>query len=273
MAEAEYKYKNDVRVESWEHLNQELFPITPNKFGRFRTDYVFRGLANSAWKLETSLQRLQHAPGETKKLEPVILRSFKKYAHQDANPGGSIWNLLALGQHHGLPTRVLDWTNSPFIAVHFATFETDKYTTDGAIWCVDQGKLRDYLPRKFHDILNKHYAYLFSVDMLEEAADNLEKFDDFQNDIDPFVVFFEPPSIDDRIINQYAVLSVMSDPTETFSEWLKSKQDCLKRIIIPKELKWQIRDKLDQMNISERMLFPGLDGLSQWLKRYYSPKK
>jgi len=48
--------------------------------------------------------------------------------------------------------------------------------------------------------------------------------------------------------------------------------DFWRKIVIPAELKWEIRDKLDQANITERVLFPGLDGLTKWLSRHYSPK-
>ena len=73
-----------------------------------------------------------------------------------------------------------------------------------------------------------------------------------------------------RIVNQFALLSLMSSPRVQLDDWLKAHPELLTRLIIPAAMKWEIRDKLDQANITERVLFPGLDGLCRWQKRYYS---
>ncbi|MBX3084242.1 MAG: hypothetical protein KF716_21585, partial [Anaerolineae bacterium] len=120
-------------------------------------------------------------------------------------------------------------------------------------------------------LLKKHFAAIFTTDMIGEVADNLTDFDKFvATELDKFVVFFEPPSLDSRIVNQFGFFSIMSDAQMPMDNWLKSHPDPFRRIIVPHELKWEIRNKLDQTNITERALFPGLDGLSLWLKRYYS---
>jgi hypothetical protein len=106
--------------------------------------------------------------------------------------------------------------------------------------------------------------------MLAQVSPSLRHFDGLSPE--PFVIFMEPPSLDDRIANQAALFSLMSSPSARLDEWLSHHPEAFRRIIIPAELKWEIRDKLDQINITERVLFPGLDGLSRSLRRYYGPR-
>src|SRR3954452_11309773 len=87
-----------------------------------------------------------------------------------------------------------------------------------------------------------------------------------------FVLFVEPPSFDERIVNQYALFSLTSRPDLPLHDWLAERNDLWRKLVIPAGLKWEVRDKLDQANVTERVLFPGLDGLSRWLKRSYTPK-
>jgi hypothetical protein len=108
-------------------------------------------------------------------------------------------------------------------------------------------------------------ANVFTADMLSRVAGGLRDFDWLAQE--PFAAFFEPPSLDDRIINQFALFSLMSDPAATLDAWLEDHPELSWRVVISARLKWEVRDKLDQANITERVLQPGLDGLSLWLTR------
>lgn len=258
----------EIRVESWDQLNEQLYRNAYNeRIGRIRSPYAFRGVSSAAYPLTTSLSRLG---GDYGRMEQHLLRNFRKYARRSDVPQDSIWNWMAVAQHHGLPTRLLDWTFSPQVALHFATARLREFGHDGVIWTVDFVQAHARLPAPLREEMENEAADVFTVEMLERRAPSLEAFDAL--DDEPFVLFFEPPSLDDRIVNQFALFAVMSRPEAALDDWLRAHPELHRRIVIPAALKWEIRDKLDQANVTERVLFPGLDGLSAWLKRYYSPK-
>ncbi len=258
----------EARPRSWLDLHDLLFEGSWNEeLGRFRSDLAFRGLADAGHPLETSLVRLGEGHG---RLESHLLRNFRKYARRDAVPADSEWDWLALAKHHGLPTRVLDWTYSPYVALHFATADHESFERDGAVWCVDYVRAHEHLPEPLRRVLDHEASNVFTAEMLAGVAPGLAELDGLADE--PFLVFFEPPSLDDRIVNQFALFSLLSNPEAQFGPWLGGHPGVARRIVIPAELKWEVRDKLDQANVTERVLFPGLDGLSRWLTRYYTPR-
>lgn len=258
----------EVRVRTWAQLHNELYAGSwRHPIGRFRSSFAFRGMQDASSMLATALQKLAPDPGG---LEQPLLRNFRKFAQRSAVPEDSVWNWLALGQHHGLPTRLLDWTFSPYVALHFATASTERFDRDAAVWVVDYGRAHALLPARLRTALRRDRADVLTAEMLGGAARSLTDFDRLARR--PFVAFFDPPSLDDRIVNQYALFSLLSSATERLEDWLRAHPGLARRIIIPASLKWEVRDKLDQANLTERVLFPGLDGLSRWLRRYYMPR-
>ena len=235
---------------------------------RFRSPFAFRGVSLAHHSLDTTLVRLARGKADIRRVESALLRNFRKYARGQADNPDSVWNWLAIGQHRGLPTRLLDWTYSPLVALHFATEDAAAFDRDGVVWCVNFVEAARLLPRRLRKILQDEGSDTLTAEMLG-SFQTLRDFDRLSRD--PFVVFLEPPALDDRILNQLALFSLMSDPAAGLSNWMQQHPDLCRRVIVPARLKWEIRDKLDQANINERVLFPGLDGLSRWLARYYTP--
>jgi hypothetical protein len=155
-------------AKSWSHLLELLYAdswFEPLK--RFRSPFVFRGSPSVGFDLRSGLLRLAGGPAEARQLEPHLLRSFRKYAQTTAIAGESAWKWLALAQHHGLPTRLVDWTWSPLVALHFATADMNRYTEDGIILAVDTFKARNFLPPRVETIISREATGVFSIEMLD----------------------------------------------------------------------------------------------------------
>jgi len=252
-------------VSSWRELDDAIAETSrPQDAGHAHSTFLFRGLARSSYSHIASLARLR---GNFAELERHLIRNFRKYAHREA-PGPTLWDWLALGQHHGLPTRLLDWTFSPLVALHFATASWPD--DDALLLAVDVAAAHRLLPGRLRLLIEEEGALVFSTEMLAKEAPDLERFDAL-TEAEPFVAFFEPPSLDERIVNQSAILSAISDPTCQMERWLERHPEVWHSWRIPPEVKAEVRERLDQANVTERVLLPGLDGLAAWLRRYYSP--
>jgi hypothetical protein len=261
--------KNDIRISTWSQLSETLFENAWNDGRRrFLSPFSYRGIRNKDYRLKTSYDRIGTSYKDN---EFHILRNFKKYAYPFAQKFSNEWEWMALAQHHGLGTRLLDWSFSPFIALHFAIDVETDVDKDAAIWCVNRTNSKSYLPGSLRDFLMKERGPLvFTCDQLATQVKDIEELDKLSEE--QFILFLEPPVLDERISNQYAHFSLMNNKPGDITDWLTKDAELFFRIIIPSSMKWEIRDRLDQSNISERMLFPGLTGLSKWLNRHYTPR-
>ena len=266
-----------IREERVETLADLLPLLTEQEYRpelkRNRSSYLYRGMPDASYRMVTSLSRCcKHLQ---KTLEPAILNNFAKYAvRQDPSVAQSVWNQMITGQHNGLPTRLLDWSPSALVALHFATTEADLHDMDAhdcVVWRIDMNEQINHLPEKYRLAVGREQITLFSVDMLEKLTNgSLEQYDEDMGDHS--MVIIEPPSTSDRIVTQYSFFSVIPMGMPDIERYLDERTVHTVKYVIDRHLRWRVRDMLDQLNMSERLLYPGLEGLSKWVARHYYVK-
>lgn len=233
-----------IKVESF---NEILDYVTNGDLGCGHV--VFRGVSNNKdHKLIPSVGRIntQGLCGlDLIEYEIETLNRFKLKANSEISPQPkNDWEWLALAQHHGLPTRLLDWTSSPLIALYFAT--QPKLNIDGSISDINENGCALYAMHTCNYI---------------KIKDELSPFE-----YDDFGIFY-PPHITKRITGQYGLFSVQPDPSEEFHKDFEVGYDnWVQKIEIPQQLAEIVQKKLFLLGIRHESIFPDLDGFTHDLK-------
>jgi hypothetical protein len=210
------------------------------------------------------------------------------------------WEALAIAQHHGLPTRFMDWTTNPLVALYFAARNTqcddDDKPLNSAVYVLTSEPLRfSDIGRTPEDLIT---PVLDTATTPASAPSGYEDFgvEDLDEDggvapeagkpmasanvtltqptpakarsealvLSPFEisenVIYDPPHVSPRIRAQDGVLMACHQPMEPLEE-----KDYLE-IVIKHEAHDDIRRRLDQYGVFDKQLFPDLDGIAKWLK-------
>jgi len=249
-----------IKIKYWEEFEQCFSKKHYRK-------WIFRGQCNSDWGLESSLSRafdeassiyrLHDKNGKTinrYEHEKVMIDRFSCNAHIYLNTlpeNNDLLSWLSLMQHHGAPTRLLDFTFSYNVALFFAL---ESGLGDAAVYGINH-----------HAIKNDDDA-LFGSGRLEKYSNILSD----NNSDDPFLFSFEPTFSNQRLLSQQGLFVATNNLEYTHENIITaydlSDEDVIK-IIIPKELRYLGLRRLNQMNINTTNIYPGLDGFSKSLRR------
>jgi len=269
----------EITIHTLGEFIDQLTPAAPDpETGRRRDTGVYHGATEADAALLTSLDRLGGTtPPHTKReLEEHIFRNFLRYSRPYLPASlTNDWELLVAAQHHGVPTRLLDWTYSPLVAAFFATRPGSRHTwalpepsveQPRAIWRLDWHALHDAF---------KVPRLALRIEELGKAFqhESLTPWELFNTNAEErtFACLIEPPSLDARVVAQAAAFTLCTSTTESFDQFLDKHHlnEALTKFIIPGETVARVRDQLDLVGIDERHLFPDLDGVSATLRRYY----
>lgn len=207
-------------------------------------DLLFRGQPGD-WALLPKLARL-NLRGEVGNIERLIIEEFERTSLplSEFRPEDD-WDLLALAQHHGLPTRLLDWTYSALVALWFAV----------------------------KDVPGKNNAYSVVWVLIPEVADfraDTEKYGPLSNKI---TKIFRPKIISRRISAQLGAFTVhkINDGGRVIKfETNRNFSKKLLKVTIPKERFPSIRHRLNMLGVNSASIFPDIDGLCAHLEWRYS---
>ena len=203
-------------------------------FTSSRGQWVFRGHSDQAYQLRPLVGRGGHTSASDEKYEASLFRVFKREAGTHLSPAPATdWEWLAVAQHHGLPTRLLDWSHNPLVALYFAVATNDA---------------------KAGEVL----ALNAPTKATERSVTG-----------SPFEISrpskYYPNIVSPRIRAQEGLFIACSSPANALDGNLRTDWK-LQRYSVPAEAKQRLRYELYRLGVHQSALFPDIDGLAGRIK-------
>jgi hypothetical protein len=255
----------------------EFVALAEEQQSRAGRSLWFRGSGRSDYRLLPSLyrHRIAKSIAEFQRLEADLMMRFRQRSMPFVSrPLSDDWDLLFFKQHYGVPTRLLDWTENPFIGLFFAImsgefkgkFKTGiavlKFSSDSAVWILD--------PVKWNRHALRHQGFdrgiLTPADDALQSYRPLTKYNDMN--IDPVAMYGAHNS--PRIVAQRGAFTIFGKgarPMEDVYSTDDFPPDCLTKVVLGHALLSEIRSSLLRTGITESVVFPDLDGLSKEIRR------
>jgi hypothetical protein len=251
-----------ISLKSWQEFKEYI--------NIFNENWAFRGQGHSDWILNNAIERtyfINFHPGIEAEFVAEFQRGARNYLSRDETPQHLIeW--LALMQHHGAPTRLLDLSKSPFIAAYFA-FEFSPVNPDHSIgiWGINH----NYLKERAIEFLSEEFG-----EALEENKNliNEQLFEKLFYENNKNLVFpVEPFSMNRRYSIQQSIFLSTGTTRDTFMNQLQFLGEDLEKtvvkMVIPGCHRREVMRDLQQMNLHRASLFPDLDGYALSLRLRY----
>ena len=246
------------RLTSWDEFVQTVESLDQGSpyLGR----YLFRGQACAAWSLDPRLARITRGivnEDRAQEIERFITQEFQAQAHLYVphrmvfrdDDVISQWGLM---QHYGAPTRLLDWTFSPYVAAYVAA--NDHPDDDGAVWVINAQAVKVAARRTFKDRYPLPRTLAGQTKAVRApSAKPVLYFTNLRFHTDRMAAQRMAFTLVNRVICDHAEAAMTLDvPAEA-----------LVKLVLPVEEKLTVMRRLRRMNITARSLFPGVDGLGR----------
>lgn len=256
---------------------QEFVELVEERQATSPLSLWFRGCGKTTFQLQPTLyrHRSKRSLGELELLERELMVRFRQRSIPFTNRLlVDEWDVLFFMQHYGIPTRLLDWTENPFIGLYFAVMSspfsgklkagvpTLSFSSDAAVWMLD--------PVAWNKHALRHQG--FDRGILSPADEALQSYKPQTrfNDMNIFPVAIYGAHNSPRIVAQRGAFTIFGKSTKSMEEAFDTDRfpkECLTKVIFEKDVLEKIRRSVLLHGTTESVVFPDLEGLAKEIKR------